>query len=170
MVTSGSHWPDPREPAPDSTRTTATEEALRRRAQLTIIVGLFVTLGGLYGYALQFPIQASGLATIVPWLAVGFVASWTGGILAGNSFVTLPRGASPALRGQSTIAAMATLAGALSATVAVLRIGPRAILGIGTPDELVVAVAATGLVWIGGFLMGCSIRRFVLRRRRRGIP
>jgi hypothetical protein len=143
--------------APDTTR---------RRSQLTIIVGLLVTFGGLFGYGLQVPTQPAALTNIIPWLAVGFVATWAGGILAGNSLVAPPAGIPPAFLGQPGVAGIATLAGALSATVVVLRIGPWTAPAVGAPSEVVIAAVAVGLVWAGGFLMGHSIRRFVRRRRK----
>jgi hypothetical protein len=132
------------------------------------MVGLFVTFGGLFGYALQIPTQPARLVGLVPWLAAGFVATWTGGILGGNSLVAPPVGIPPALRGQPGISATATLAGALSAAVVVHRVGPWVVPSPGAPAELAIAVVGTVLVWAGGFLMGRSMRRFVLRRRRGG--
>ncbi len=130
------------------------------------MVGLFVTFGGLFGYALQVPTQPATLTSIVPWLAVGFITAWSGGILAGNSLVAPPPGVSPAFIGQPGVAGVATLAGVLSATVVVLRVGASASPSPGAPVELVIAVLAATLVWMGGFLMGHSMRRFVRRRRR----
>jgi hypothetical protein len=130
------------------------------------MLGLFVTFGGLLGYALQVPIQPGRLTDILPWLATGFVAAWTGGILAGNSLIAAPLGVRPAMVGQSAVAGVATLAGALSAVVVVLRLGSWTSPSPGTPAELVIAPVATIIVWIGGFLMGHSMRRFVRRRHR----
>jgi hypothetical protein len=131
------------------------------------MVGLFVTFGGLFGYALQVPTQPGMLTTVVPWLAVGFLTAWTGGILAGNSLVMPPPGVRPAIVGQSSVAAVATVAGALSAAVVVLRVGPRTQLTPGAPAELFIAIIAGSIVWAGGFLMGRSMQRFVLPRRNR---
>lgn len=142
-------------------------ESRRRRAQLAVMVGLFVTFGGLFGYALQVPTQPAMLASVVPWLAVGFLSAWTGGILAGNSLVEPPPGNCPAIISQPSVAGIATVAGALSAAVVILRIGPWVGPTASLPAELYVAIAAALTVWIGGFLMGRSMRRFVLRRRSR---
>jgi drug/metabolite transporter (DMT)-like permease len=141
-------------------------DTARKRSQLTVITGLFVTFAGLLGYALQIPSQPSLLSSTVPWLAVGFITGWSGGILAGNALVAPPPGFPPALRGQPAVAAIATLAGVLSAAVAIRRIGPWVSPSAGGPAELLVAVVAVLLVWIGGFLIGHSMRRFVRRRRR----
>jgi hypothetical protein len=131
------------------------------------MVGLFVTFGGLLGYALQVPTQPGMLTNIVPWLAVGFLTAWAGGILGGNSRVEPPPSVPPAMRGQSLVAAIATVAGLLSATVVVLRIGPWTQPVTGGPAELFIAAGASSIVWIGGFLMGRSMRRFVLPHRTR---
>jgi hypothetical protein len=143
-------------------------DSQRRRSQFTVILGLFVTFGGLIGYGIQVPTQPASLAVTVPWLAVGFIAVWWGGILAGNSLVAPPTGVSPLLVGQLGVAGISTLAGALSATVVVLRLGASVAPVPGTPAEFVIALAAALLAWIGGFLMGHSMRRFVRRRRRTG--
>ena len=143
-------------------------EGHRRRSQLTVMVGLFVTFGGLVGYGLQVPTQPASLVSIVPWLGVGFLTAWTGGILIGNSRVALPAGGSPALKGQLAVGAAGTLAGSLSSVVVIQRVGPWVHLAPGAPVELVTAVIAVSMVWVGGMLMGVSMRRFVRRRRRRG--
>jgi len=143
-----------------------TSDSRRGRAQLMVMVGLFVTFAGLFAYGLQVPTPPGSLAHIVPWLAVGFLTAWTGGILAGNSLVPPPAGVSPALRAQPGIAMVATLAGALAAGVVLQRLGPWASLSPGAPAELWIAAAGAGLVWLGGFLMGHSMRRFGRRRRR----
>jgi hypothetical protein len=130
------------------------------------MLGLFVTFGGLFGYALQVPTQPGRLMEILPWLATGFVAAWIGGILAGNSLVAPPPGIRPAMIGQSPLAGVATVAGALSATVVVLRLGPWTSPAPGTPAELVIASVAASIAWVGGFLMGHSMRRFARRRAR----
>ncbi|MGC2288980.1 MAG: hypothetical protein WA688_03890 [Thermoplasmata archaeon] len=152
--------------APDPRPAREASDSRRRRSQLTVMVGLFVTFGGLFGYALQVPTQPAALTNLVPWLAVGFIVAWAGGILAGNTLVAPPPGVAPALRGQPGVAFIATLAGALSAVVVVLRVGPWASPSPGAPVELVIAVTGSVLVWMGGFLMGSSMRRFVRRRRR----
>jgi hypothetical protein len=148
----------------------ANPDSRRRHSQFIVMVGLFVTFGGLFGYALQAPTEPSTLTSIVPWLAVGFLSAWTGGILAGNSLVEPPPGIRPALFGQSTLAGIATLAGGLSALVVILRVGPWSSPSASTPAELVIATVAAAMVWAGGFLMGRSMRRFVLRRRTRPSP
>lgn len=150
----------------DSTPTRGTTPS-HRLSQLTVMVGLFVTFGGLYGYALQVPTQPTMLASIVPWLAVGFLTTWIGGILGGNSMVALPPQVRPALRGQSVVAGIGTVAGALSAAVVVLRIGPWTVSDPGVPSELTLAAVAGAIVWVGGLLIGRSMRRFVLSKRRR---
>ena len=131
-----------------------------------VMVGLFVTFAGLFGYALQVPTQPASLESIVPWLAVGFLTAWVGGILAGNALVEPPPGVRPALVGQSVVAALATIAGSLSATVVVLRVGPWDVPTAGTPVELEIAIGAAATSWVGGFLMGRSMRRFARRRRK----
>lgn len=150
----------------ESTPTLGTTPS-HRLSQLTVMVGLFVTFGGLYGYALQVPTQPTMLASIVPWLAVGFLTTWIGGILGGNSMVALPPQVRPALRGQSVVAGIGTVAGALSAAVVVLRIGPWTVSDPGVPSELTLAAVAGAIVWVGGLLIGRSMRRFVLSKRRR---
>ena len=166
MVTTDSPVSEDGRDAPGAPRAPEASESRRRRSQLTVMVGLFVTFGGLLGYALQVPTQPAALTSVVPWLAVGFIATWSGGILAGNSLVGPPPGIPPAFVGQPGLAGVATLAGALSATVVVLRAGALASPSPGAPVELVIAAVAAALVWMGGFLMGRSMRRFVRRRRR----
>ena len=150
----------------ESTPTLGTTPS-HRLSQLTVMVGLFVTFGGLYGYALQVPTQPTMLASIVPWLAVGFLTTWIGGILGGNSMVAPPPQVRPALRGQPVIAGIGTVAGALSAAVVILRIGPWTVSDPGVPSELTLAAVAGVIVWVGGLLIGRSMRRFVLSKRRR---
>lgn len=151
--------------ATNASPTPPTAKLARRRSQLTVMLGLFVTFAGLFGYALQVPSQPAKLVSIVPWLAVSFLTGWFGGILAGNSLVTPASGTRPALVGQSAVAGIATAAGALSAVVVALRIGPWAAPAPGTPVEWVIATVAAAIVWAGGFLMGHSMRRFVRRRK-----
>lgn len=129
------------------------------------MLGLFVTFGGLYGYTLQVPPEPAKLANLLPWLAVGFLTVWIGGILAGNALVPTPPGIRPALVAQPVVAGVATVAGVLSGIVVILRIGPSLSPVPGTPAEWIVAVLAAAFVWIGGFLMGRSMRRFVRRNR-----
>ncbi len=129
------------------------------------MVGLLLTFAGLFTYGLQLPTQPASLDSVGPWLAIGFVTAWTGGILAGNSFNETPAGISPALNGQLRLAGLATLAGALSAAVVVQRLGLWTSLSRGTPGELVTAGLGAALVWLGGFLMGQGMRRFVRSRR-----
>jgi len=131
------------------------------------MVGLFVTFGGLLGYALQVPSNSAGLESILPWLAVGFLTVWLGGILSGNAINSLPPEAVPALRGQPLLGLVATLAGVLSAAVVIDRAGPWTSPSPGTPVEVVTAVAAVVLSWAGGSLMGYGMSRFVRRRRPR---
>ena len=141
-------------------------DSRRRRSQLVVIIGLFITFGGLLGCALQVPTQPASLESIVPWLAIGFLTAWVGGILAGNSMVEPPPGVRPAMVGQSVVAAFATIAGALSATVVVVRVGPWVAPAAGAPAELEIAIAAAAFSWVGGLLMGRSMRRFARRGRR----
>lgn len=140
-----------------------------RRSQFLAITGLFVTFGGLVTYGLQVPTQPAALSNVVPWLAVGFLGTWIGGVLAGNSLQEPPLGLQPALRGQVGIAGLATIAGVLSGGVVVRSVGPWSHPDAGVPVEIALAVSAVGLVWVGGFLMGRSMRRFV-RRHHRGVP
>lgn len=139
-----------------------------RRLQVAILAGLFLTFGSLVGYVLQLPTAVAALDGVLPWLAIGFLCCWAGGILAGNSFREPPPGVPPALRGQPVLAVLATVAGVLSAGVVLQRVGPWVHPSPGLPGELVVAVTASGLAWVGGFLMGMGMRRFVRRRRRLG--
>jgi hypothetical protein len=144
---------------------TSRQDSPPRRAQFVVMVGLLVTFGGLFGYALQLPTEPSALDDVVPWLAAGFLTVWTGGILAGNSLVPLPSGVRPIMIGQPAVAGFSTVAGALSALVVVVRVGPWIVPAPGTPEELVIAVVAATIVWVGGFLMGRSMRRFARRHR-----
>jgi len=148
----------------------STDDGLRRRAQLSVMVGLFVSFGALIGYALQVPSAPGNLATIVPWLAIGFLTAWTGGILFGNALIEPPRGVPPALKGQLGLGIVGTLAGALASAVVVHQTGPWSSPSPGTPGELVTAIAAVVLAWAGGFLLGHSTQRFVRRRRRKEGP
>ncbi|MCI4352858.1 MAG: hypothetical protein L3K14_05655 [Thermoplasmata archaeon] len=140
----------------------------RGRSQPIVILGLFVTFGGLVGYTLQVPSQPASLANVAPWLFAGFLTAWTGGILIGNARVAPPEGVSPALRGQSAVGALGTLAGSLSSFVVIERLGPWTHLSPGAPVELLIAIVAASMGWLGGFLMGLSMRRFIRRSRRRG--
>lgn len=137
-----------------------------RRMQLAIFTGLFLTFGSLVAYALQLPTSVAALDRVLPWLAIGFVCCWVGGILAGNSVRDPPPGVPPALRGQPALAALATAAGVLSAGVVLQRIGPWVPPSPGLPVELVVAITAGVLAWVGGSLMGMGMHRFIRRRRR----
>jgi hypothetical protein len=130
------------------------------------MVGLFLTFAGLFAYGLQVPTQPALFDSVGPWLAIGFVTAWTGGILAGNSFIDPPSGVPPALRGQSGLSVVALVAGVLSAAVVVRQLGPWVALSPGIPGEAVIATSGVLLAWVGGFLMGHSMRRFVRRRRR----
>jgi len=152
--------------SPDDLVSPVNPDSNRRRSQVTVMVGLLLTFSGLFAYGLQLPTQPARLDSIGPWLAIGFVAAWTGGILAGNSLISPPAGVSPALRGQLRLSGLATVAGALSAAVVVQRLGLWTSPSFGVPAELLTAGVAIALVWIGGFLMGHSMRRFVRRRRR----
>ncbi len=141
-------------------------DARFRNSQYKVLLGLLVTFGGIFAYGLQIPTPPTGLASVGPWLAVGFVATWTGGILFGNSLIPSPPGIPPALRAQPGVAFIATLAGFLSATVVIQREGPWGPPSAGTPAELAVAISGVALAWLGGFLMGTGMRRFVRRSRR----
>jgi hypothetical protein len=152
--------------ASQSNATVGNPDRPRRMSQLTVMLGLFVTFAGIAMYGLQVPARPAVLAAIVPWLAVGFIVMWAGGILAGNSLSPPEPGTVPALRGQSALGLVATVAGGLSGTVVVRRLGVWATVSPGLPPEIVVAAVGAFLVWLGGFLMGRSMRRFTRRRRR----
>jgi hypothetical protein len=132
---------------------------------LKIMVGLLLTFAGLTGYALQVPVPPRTVAETLPWLLIGFLSAWTGGILIGNGQVLPPDGIAPALHPQRTVGLVGTVAGALSAAVVVDRLGAWVPPSQGTPNELVVAIVAAVLAWAGGLLMGIGMRRFVRRRR-----
>lgn len=153
-------------PAPHGEMTPEESYARRRRAQLTVMAGLLVSFGGIVAYGLQAPIQPGAFSASAPWLAAGFVASWSGGILTGNSLVPPPPGFPSALRSQKELGMLATVAGALSAVVVAKQVGPWHEAGSSLPPELALASIGVVLAWVGGFLMGNSMRRFIRRRRR----
>lgn len=170
MGTESASGPGSTTQAPDQPVPPETSDFRRRRAQLTVMAGLFLTFAGLFAYGLQLPIQPANLDRLLPWIAVGFVTMWTGGILSGNALIAPPPGVRPALRGQSEVALLSTVAGCLSAAVVVQRLGPWVSPTPGVLEELPLAAVAAVVVWLGGFLMGNSMRRFVRRPRRARAP
>lgn len=153
--------------SPDSIPTPGGPADLRRlRSQLLVMGGLLLTFGALVGYGLQLPTAPGPLKQVIPWLAVGFLTTWLGGIFVGNAMNPTPPGLPPALRAQTGVGVLATLAGALSAVVVIQRLTPNTPVATGPLTILEVAALGFLLAWLGGFLMGRGMRRFVRRRRR----
>jgi len=129
------------------------------------MTGLVVTFGGLYCDGVLLPVAPARLDLVVGWLAVGFLALWVGGILAGNAIHPLPAGARPAMRGQEGVAVLATVAGGLASVVVVQRLQSFPSSGPGGIPVVDLALLGAVLAWAGGIMMGHSMRRFVRRRR-----
>lgn len=140
-------------------------ESLRKRSQLTVMVGLLLTFAGLFAYGVQVPVQPASLDRLLPWLAVGFLCSWIGGIFVGNARNPLLPGVPPAFRGQAGLGLVAAIAAVLSAGVVVQRVGLLSTGASGGVPELEAALLGVVLALTGGLLMGRSMRRFVRRRR-----
>ncbi len=141
----------------------------RRRAQLQVMVGLLFTFGGLLQFLLLLPSILGQLLSSIPWFALTFLGSWFGGILVGNFRSPLPAGGPSGLAGQLPLGFLSTVGGAaagalfLSSAAGSAPTAPEPALG------LVMAAAAVAS-WLGGFLMGNGMRRFVRRRRRSLVP
>ncbi len=157
---------NPAEAAGKPPASTEPSELRRLRSQLLVMGGLLLTFAGLVGYGLQLPTAPGVLNQVIPWLAVGFLTTWLGGIFLGNSMNPVLTGFPPALRGQPGVGLLATVAGALSAVVVVQKLTPDTPVATGPLTILEVAVLGGVLAWAGGLLMGRGMRRFVRRRRR----
>ena len=150
---------------PPGPATAGPSDLRRLRSQLLVMGGLLLTFGGLVGYGLLLPTAPELLDAVIPWLAVGFLTAWSGGIFLGNSRNAPPPTIRPALRAQAAIGVLATVAGVLSAIVVVQKLTPGAAVSTGPLSVLEVAVLGVALTWAGGSLMGAGMRRFVRRRR-----
>ncbi len=147
---------------------TADPAELRRlRSQILVMGGLLLTFASLVGYGLQLPVAPALLDRVIPWLAIGFLTTWVGGVFLGNAMNSPPAGIPPALRGQAGVGLLGTVAGALSAVVVIQRLTPGAMVSTGPLTVAEAALLGAVLAWAGGLLMGRGMRRFVRRRATR---
>lgn len=152
--------------APGRTHSAPPSETVRRGAQLEVMGGLLLALGGLAAYGLQLPASPDRLAQVGPWVGVGFLGAWVGGALAGNTFRPLPSGARPAIPTQFGVAVLAIAAGVLSTGIVVRLQGLWSSPSQGVGPEVLLAGVGALLAVGGGLLMGHSMPRFVRRGRR----
>jgi hypothetical protein len=69
--------------------------AARVRRQGFVVLGLFLTLGGIFLLAVLFPVGSGALVHQTPVIAVGLFCLWIGGILMGRFSGSRVRSGSP---------------------------------------------------------------------------